>query len=544
MKNESELLARNVEILKSTVNRHGIYGLILALITIMTASLLVGFQMTGKISFSAFLYVQQTNLAIRILDFLPFVFTYWGQMTGYNIAYRAGEIIVAETDELRAETTSWKNKSLHESTHDALTGLPNRVLFYEKIKQAITSISGTQRTVTMLFMDLDGFKEINNTFGHATGDQALKYVSGRLQLTISTDDILARMGGDEFSVLLSMERNKETGVEVARRIKQMLSEPFVIDGQKIDLSVSIGISVCPEHAGDVDILIQCAEIASHAAKTGMEGYVVYSPELKQENPRRLILTSDLRRAIEGEQLQLYYQPKVDISTGRATGVEALLRWNHPEYGYISPEEFTRLAERTRLINELTGLVIKKSINQLKLWRKAGTEIDLSLNITAQDLNNTGLPAYIGDSLANSEVNPAMLALEITESSVMENAERALHVINQLADLKLRLSIDDFGTGYSSLAYLSKLPVHELKIDKSFVLGMRKNRNDRLIVKSTIDLGHNLGLKVTAEGIEDKPTWDTLIAMNCDLGQGYYLSPPLPEAEFMNWLAEFNRNHPH
>lgn len=542
MKNNAELLSRNTELLKSTVNRQGMYGLVIALLTITIASLLVSYQVTGEISLNSFIYVHEHNLAVRILEFLPFIFTYWGQKAGYNIASRAGEIIVDETDELRAETTSWKIKSLHESTHDALTGLPNRVLFYELLRRIISTALQKKSPVVVIFMDVDGFKGVNDSFGNSVGDQILQHLSARIKRQIAAGDTLARLGGDEFALILETTgKEAEAGIEVARRILQMLSTPFNIEGKSIGLSASIGISYFPRHAQDEDTLLQCAEIATHAAKRTIEGYVVYSPELRQSNPRRFTLTSDLRRAIEGELLELNYQPKVDLTSGQTTGAEALLRWNHPDHGSIPPEEFTRLAERTRLITALSRLVIKKSIRQLQEWRESGIEISLSLNITAHDLNDNRLPDDVASMLANSSVDPSRLTFEITESSVMENAEQALKVINRLAGLNLRLSVDDFGTGYSSLAYLSKLPVHELKIDKSFVLGMARNRSDYLIVKATIDLGHNLGLKVTAEGIEDQQAWDTLKQLGCDLGQGYYMSRPLPEPEFKKWLAEARNN---
>ena len=541
MKSNAELISRNAELLKSTVNRQGMYGLIIALLSITIASLLVSYQVTGEISLNSFLYIHEHNLAVRLLEFLPFVFTFWGQKAGYNIASRAGEIIMDETDELRAETTSWKIKSLHESTHDALTGLPNRVLFYELLRRIITTARLNKKPVVIIFMDLDGFKDVNDTFGNNVGDQILQLLSARMKRLVASGDTLARLGGDEFALILETTGQEEGGIEVARRIQQMLSTPFIVEGRNIGISASIGISYFPRHADDEDSLLQCAEIATHAAKRTIEGYMIYSAELKQANPRRFTLTSDLRRAIENELLEFHFQPKVDLTTGQTPGAEALLRWNHPEHGSIPPEEFTRLAERTRLITALSRLVIKKSIRQLQVWRTSGIELNLSLNITAHDLNDDKLPGHVAAMLADSGVDPVRLTFEITESSVMENAEQALQIIKQLADLKLRLSIDDFGTGYSSLAYLSKLPVHELKIDKTFVLGMAKNRSDYLIVKATIDLGHNLGLKVTAEGIEDQQAWDTLQQLGCDLGQGFFMSRPLPEHEFEEWLVESRRN---
>jgi len=410
-------------------------------------------------------------------------------------------------------------------------------MFYEKLRDEIASTSGTQKSVTILFLDLDSFKEINDALGNANGDQILKYLATRLQRSVAGTDTLARMGGDEFALLLGTAAGFVTGIDVALRIQRILAEPFKVEGHQIEISASIGIAHCPAHARDVDALIQCAEIASHAAKRTIKGFVMYAPELKHENPRRLMLTGDLRKAIEDEYLELYYQPKVSFHKGEVVGAEALLRWNHPEYGFISPDEFTRIAERARLIRPLTNMVIQKSVRQLQAWHDAGLDINLSANISVRDLGDPELPDTIAGILANSHIDPARLTLEITESSIMDKPEQALPVINRLGDLKLHLSIDDFGTGYSSLAYLSKLPVHELKIDKSFVLGMRKNRSDHTIVKATIDLGHNLNMQVTAEGIEDQQTWETLKQIGCDLGQGYYMSPPLPESEFMKWLTD-------
>lgn len=537
MLSRSELLARNQELLKSTINKQGVYGLIIAVVTVVITTLLVSYQMTGTLSRESFLYVHESNIALRVLYFLPFIFTYFGQMTGYKVASHAGEIIVEQTDDLRAETTSWKKKSLHDSTHDVLTGLPNRVLFYEKLRDAITTDSHRQKAVTILFLDLDGFKEINDSFGNTNGDRILKFLSKRLQRSVALLDTLARMGGDEFALLLGTSVGDVDSVEVAKRIHQVFSEPFKVEGQRIEVSVSIGIASYPTHGEDVDSLIQYAEIASHAAKRTTRGYVVYSPELKQENPRRLMLTSDLRDAIQNNKLELYFQPKISISKEEITGAEVLLRWNHPEYGFISPEEFTRIAERARLIRPLTNMVIRESVRRMKAWIDKHIDINLSVNVTTRDLNDGKFPVSIAGILEEYSIEPSRLVLEITESSIMDNPLRALQVIERLGAMNLRLSIDDFGTGYSSMAYLSKLPAQELKIDKSFVMGMRENQNDRMIVKATIDLGHNLNMGVTAEGIEDAETLDTLKQMDCDLGQGYYMSPPLPESEFMKWLVE-------
>lgn len=538
MTSSADVLVKNFEVLKTRVNRFGVYGLVISLITIFMSTIIVAYQMTGSISFTSLLYAQDNNFALRILNFLPFIFAFWGQYTGNYIAYQASAIIAEETDDLRAETSEWKKKSLHDSTHDSLTELPNRALFYDLLRQAIMVASRENRKVSVLFMDIDKFNEINEGLGHGGGDIILKELAGRLQQLLEGGHPIARMGGDEFAILLTNEDIGEgAAVALAKRIHQSLESPFTLDKSTIEVAISIGISLYPEHGTAVGALVQQAEIAMSAAKKNQSGYVVYSSALSQENPRRVLLVSELRHAIDNDHLELHYQPKINMQTGEVFSAEVLVRWTHPEHGSIPPGEFIPLAERGRLINTLTQWVVRTSIKDSEYWHKNGLNIGMAINISARDLNDPELPELFARLLADHDVKPEWFTLEITESSIMEDPAGALGILNRLNGMGFGLSIDDFGTGYSSLAYLSKLPVQEVKIDQTFVLGMTRNKDDSIIVGATIDLGHNLGLKVVAEGVEDKETWQLLKQRGCDIAQGYFMSPPLAKSRFEAWLKE-------
>ncbi|OGT80697.1 MAG: hypothetical protein A3H91_14500 [Gammaproteobacteria bacterium RIFCSPLOWO2_02_FULL_61_13] len=531
----TDLLTRNVQLLKSRVNRYGVYGLVISLSAILVASAMVSLQLTDAISLRGMVLAHQDNFALRLLDLLPFAFTIWGQYTGTVMAYHASAMILEQTDDLRAETTAWKKKSHHDATHDPLTSLPNRAKFYDIVQQAIHSCSREERAFAILFADLDGFREINEAFGPQNGDLILKQVAARLQGLIPETDPMARMGGDEFAILLQDVPSENVPTEVACRIHKALEAPFDMNRTRIEISASIGIALFPAHGADADSLVQRAEAAMSAAKRTHEGYAVFSEKFALDNPRRLMLMTELRRAIDQDKLELYFQPKIDLRAGVVTAVEALMRWNHPEHGRISPQEFVPLAERTRLIRPLTVWALNSGIRQLAQWHAAGLQLGMSVNISMRDIEDPEFAPALLQSIAAQRLEPGWLTLEITEGSLMSDTARTLDILKRLNAMQLRLSIDDFGTGYSSLAYLSQLPVHEVKIDKAFVLGMMANRNDRLIVDATIGLGHNLHLEVVAEGVETAEVMAELQHQGCDLAQGYFISPPLPNSEFVSWV---------
>jgi diguanylate cyclase (GGDEF)-like protein len=425
----------------------------------------------------------------------------------------------------------------HQATHDHLTGLPNRKLLYDRLRQAIVAGQRENQPVALLLMDLDRFKEINDTLGHHRGDVLLQQVGQRLRGVVWEPDLVARLGGDEFAVLFSKLANSADAHVVAQKILQSLEKPFIIEGLPIVVESSIGIAVYPDHGANADSLIQRADVAMYAAKETGSGCVIYDAKYDRHSPRRLALMGELRQAIDGDQLLLHYQPKIEMRTRRVVGVEALVRWRHPEHGLIPPDQFILPAEGSGLIHPLTRWVLSTALRQCCAWSQAGIQINVAVNLSRRNLQDQQLPDIVAELLSVSGVAPSCLDLEITESAIMADPVRAVETLMRLSKMGLHLSIDDFGTGYSSLASLKRLPVNALKIDKSFVIGMAADENDMVIVRSTIELAHNLGLKVVAEGVEDQSIWDRLSTLGCDEAQGYYLCRPIPAEDLTSWLSE-------
>ena len=425
----------------------------------------------------------------------------------------------------------------HQALHDALTDLPNRSLFHDRVQQALASARREHIPAAVMIMDLDRFKEVNDTLGHASGDELLKQVGRRLVDSLRESDTVARLGGDEFGVLLPKVVDAEAAITVARKLRRTLEEPFTLHGLALQMEASVGIALFPEHGSDVESLLQRADVAMYVAKEHPTGCEVYSRERDDYSPDRLTLMTELRRAIDRGELVLHYQPKASLRNGEITGVEALVRWRHPERGMIPPDEFIPPAQKTGVIGPLTMFVLDEALRQCRSWLLQGLELCVAVNLSTRNLLDVHLPDTIGELLSRWEVPPTLLELEITESTILADPVRAMQILSRLDEMGIRLAIDDFGTGYSSLAYLKRLPVDELKIDKSFILGMQENENDAVIVRSTIDLGRNLGLRVVAEGVETATAWDGLVRLGCDTAQGYYLSRPAPAAEFTDWLRE-------
>ncbi len=421
----------------------------------------------------------------------------------------------------------------HQALHDALTDLPNRMLLNDRIDQALHVARREKGRSALLLMDLDRFKEVNDTFGHQHGDMLLQQVGMRLTSRLRAVDTVARLGGDEFAVLL-LSADREGAIKVAETILKELDRPFALEGYTVNVGASIGIILAPEQGEDAVTLLRRADVAMYTAKRAGVGFVVYSPEQDQYSPARIGLGGELRQAIEHDGLCLHYQPKVNLKTGRLDSVEALVRWPHPVRGFLSPGEFIPLAESTGLILPLSRWVLITALRQSRAWRDQGLDIRIAVNLSARLLQDANLVETIADLLAYHGVNPESLELEITESAVMDDPAHALGLLRRLHEMGVKLSIDDFGTGYSSLAYLHRLPVNEVKIDKSFVVGLSGGGDGATIARSIIDLGHNLGLIVVAEGVEDEATYRLLAGMACDLAQGYYLSRPVAAEDLTAW----------
>jgi diguanylate cyclase (GGDEF)-like protein len=419
--------------------------------------------------------------------------------------------------------------------YDDLTGLPNRTLFRDRIEHMIAAAERDPGSRAVMLLDVDRFREINDALGHETGDRLLQEVAGRLGETVRSSETLARLGGDEFGILLS-PGSDEDATALAARIHGVLETPFSLSGFPLEIAVSVGIAAYPDHGESVDTLLQHADVAMYVAKDGHSGTALYESEQDTSDAARLALAGELRGAIDNEELVVHFQPKAELESGLIVGVEALVRWQHPERGFIPPNEFIPIAERTGLIKPLSQYVVASALRQCGEWRAAGFDLHVAVNLTIPDLLDLELPDRIGELLAETGVRPGQLELEVTETTILADPFRVRQVLNRLNEMGLRLAIDDFGTGYSSLAYLKNLPVHTIKIDRSFVMGMCEDASDATIVRSTIDLGRNLGLGVVAEGIESQEVWDALRADGCSLAQGYFISRPA-SAEYLKPILE-------
>ncbi|MEX5720859.1 putative bifunctional diguanylate cyclase/phosphodiesterase [Geodermatophilus maliterrae] len=424
----------------------------------------------------------------------------------------------------------------HRALHDALTGLPNRALLADRFAQALRTAQRDEQSVGLLLIDLDRFKEINDTLGHHFGDELLRQVGPRMAGVLREADTIARLGGDEFAVLLPGTAGVDDAVQVAEKLQTALSRSFQVEGVELDVEASIGVVLSGEHGAEAMTLMQRADVAMYVAKQRNLGVFPYDPSLDTHSPERLSLLGDLRRALHDDELFLQYQPKVSLSTGEVCGAEALLRWAHPDRGLVPPDAFVPLAENTGLIGPLTRRVLDLALAQVRRWAEQGRPLQISVNLSARNLLDDRLDTTVAGLLAEHGVAPQLLKLEVTESAIMADPARAAELLRRLHARGIAIAIDDFGAGYTSLGQLKNLPVSELKVDRSFVTTMQSDSSDSLIVRSVIELSHNLGLSAVAEGVEDAETLDSLTAYSCDVAQGYHLSRPMAADAFDAWRA--------
>lgn len=428
---------------------------------------------------------------------------------------------------LRTTQLAEVNKKLaYQALHDSLTKLPNRTLYHDRLNQTLLIAKRNKTSFTQMTLDLNRFKQINDLMGHHTGDLVLQETAGRLTALLRQSDTVARMGGDEFTVLLPTATTISEAIVVAKKILQSLSEPMLIEGKSLEIGASIGIALFPEHGDEALSLMRRADAAMYIAKRTHAGFVVYDSTLDVEDAERMALHNELRHAITHKELVLHYQPKIEFSTNRVSGVEALVRWQHPRLGLVYPDTFIPLAEKNMMMRELTLVVLDLAMAQSEAWQREGLLLTIAINISAINLQDSAFPDDVAEVMAKYDVSPGNFELEVTETAIMSDPLRAIENITKLNGMGLQISIDDFGTGYSSMAYLRKLLVAKIKIDKSFVIDMHRNHEDEVIVRSTVDLGHNLGLKVIAEGVETQAAWDKLKHLGCDSAQGYFMGKPL------------------
>ena len=444
-------------------------------------------------------------------------------------------------DHMRINVAAQRTQIRTLAYRDRLTGLPNRLQFRDDAQRAIAQADPACDHIAVLMLDLDRFKHVNDVLGYGSGDRLLAGVAERLQQVVRDGDVVARLGGDEFALLMH-DADVDMAVAVAQRITAAFEQPLLLDDHTVDLSAGLGIAVWPLHAADADALLSRAEVAMYAAKRRTAGAQVYDPAVDTASALNLSLLSELRRAVDQHELRLFLQPKIAIQTGSVCGAEALVRWQHPTRGLVPPMQFIPFAEQTGFIRQLTLWMFEQAAAQQVALALLGVR-RVSVNLSTRDLLDLELPEKLDAILRRHRALADGFCLEITESAIMDDPQRAESTLNRLAERGYKLSIDDFGTGYSSLAYLKKLPVNELKIDKSFVMAMEKDAGDAKIVRSTIDLAHNLGLTVVAEGVENEAVLTLLHELHCDEGQGYHMSKPLPVDAFCDWVARWQARPP-
>jgi diguanylate cyclase (GGDEF)-like protein/PAS domain S-box-containing protein len=426
----------------------------------------------------------------------------------------------------------------HQALHDQLTGLPNRTQLHERIEQCLVDSRTSRTGFALMMIDLDRFKEINDSLGHHSGDDLLREVAGRLESAVRGPDIVARLGGDEFGILLpGLSDGQPAWVRRVEEIKRALEQPVFVQGIPIAVEASIGIAFYPSHGDNVELLLQRADVAMYVAKHENRGHAMYNAQEDDNNATKLSLLGRLRHAIDNGELVLHYQPMLDLRTEKVTRVEALVRWQHPSHGFLLPAQFIPIAERTALIKPLTRYVLGEAVRQCKQWERDGHDLSVAVNLSTRNLSEPDLVEDIVHILSTCQLEPGKLLLEITESAIMSDPVRTEGVLRTLSGLGIKLAVDDFGAGYTSLAYLAKLPLDQLKIDRSFVAGILEDDNDRAIVQAIVHLCKDLGLQVVAEGVETLPTLDELNQLDCDLMQGYHLSKPLAPDDLIRWLEQ-------
>jgi diguanylate cyclase (GGDEF)-like protein len=443
--------------------------------------------------------------------------------------------LAAAFNGMRTEIGEREEQIRFQATHDSLTELPNRTLFLDRLA---TWISGARRRgsrIGMVMMDLDRFKEINDTLGHSLGDDVLVEVGRRLRQTLRESDTVARLGGDEFAVMFETI-DAASAVDVAQRLGSALETPVTVGGISIETRASMGIALFPLHADDAGTLMKRADVAMYEAKRNHTAFAMYEPGRDEHSLRRLAILSELRNAVLRDDLELHYQPTIDVTTGKVVRAEALVRWRHAVHGLLLPDEFVLLAEQSGNIGMITRWVLRRALADCAAWKRLGTELPVAVNLSALDLHDPELLTFVSGLLFDNGLEAAQLVLEITESAIMRDAAYALRTLGDMKARGITLAIDDYGTGHSSLAHLKRLPVDELKIDKSFVVHLTAIAEDNVIVRSTIELGHNMGLAVVAEGVESAECLELLRGFGCDLAQGYLISRPLPQDQLLAWLV--------
>ncbi len=528
-------------------NPHAVSYYLLVLVTFVVA---LGLNFVGIVGYRC--YLERSSLVHKVHDILLPVlsaelFSALLMMAAVFVAVEMGTtglalfvVVLAIFQYLVGELLKSKHRGEkldRIATTDELTGLPNRERFRARLDERIAAAAATGDTFGVMLLDLDRFKEVNDTLGHHFGDEILRDLGPRLGEAVGPGGLVARLGGDEFAVLPGESTGDADELEaIARRLMECVQRPVEVDDMTLEVGVSVGISRFPRDGDDPHSLLRSADVAMYAAKEAHAGCKVYAAALDRHSVRQLSVLSEFRRALDSDEIVVFYQPIMDMDGTRVHGAEALVRWQHHDLGLLPPSDFMPIVEQTGLIGPLTRHVLERAVAQCAAWHQAGHELTVSVNLSVRNLLDPDLPALISDLLKIYRLAPRALELEITESMLMSDPDRSLVTLTRLSQLGVGLSVDDYGTGYSSLANLRRLPIDELKIDRSFVSPMLSDESDLIIVRSTINLGHDLGLKVVAEGVEDEATLHRLEKLGCDLAQGYHFSKPLPPEAFNKWIG--------
>jgi diguanylate cyclase (GGDEF)-like protein len=535
-------LEDNVGLLNSKVSKYAVRGVIIALVSIAIATIVVGYQLESAISLKAIINAQKSNFALWILDLTPFIFAVWGQHVSTVLTYQASAIIVDQTQDLRKHNSELEHKVRHEGMHDSVSKLPNQFLFSDRLSTLITTSMKDNEQFALFTVNISNYKEMRESLGSTNCDRLVQHFVSRLSGVFGETNTIARLNDDEFGILYAPIYTVDEAMDRAEKLNKALVSVFVIDDINIRLITAIGIGIFPNHGTDADTLWQRSNVALNVCLKNHASYLLYDKKLDTENPNNVLLMGELQHSIENNNLLLHYQPKMALETGEVIGAEALVRWCHPKLGIIPPDEFIPLAERTGLVHELSQWVIKEAIKQCAEWHRSGIPLSIAINLSPIDIIDVNLPDFISSLVIAHDVKPEWIELEIVESSVIHDLDTSLQVLTRLSQMGFKLSVDDFGTGYSSLSYLSKLPVEEVKIDRSLVMSMVEDKSHWIIVKATVEMAHNLGLKAVAEGVASEELHQRVKELNCDYGQGYHYSQPLTSTEFVKWYYGYQQTH--
>jgi len=529
-----------LNLLRLKASRSAISGAIIAMVAVVSATVLAAWSADGGLSPGSLIDAQKSNVVLWLMDLMPFGFAFWGQYVGSIVAEEANTLVSNHKQVFMAEAELLQKQISHSENFDALTSLPNRIMLKQLLAKAIDVARVDNGMFALIILGVNGFRKINDTLGHNRGDFLLKQIARRLEQAVpSTTALPARLGGDEFALLIPAIAEKSDIICVIEDVCAIFSTTYVVGGLPLMVEAGLGAAVYPDDGRDIQQLIRNADIAMNECKSSQAGFKLYAPELDHHNVAQLMFKAEMQAAIEGDELCLYFQPKID-SDNRVAEVEVLVRWLHPEKGLIQPDSFVPQVEKNGLNSEMFHWVLHHAMLQAAEWKKMDLDIRIAVNLSALDLLDMEIPEVIGGMLQETGLSPDDLKLEITETTIMADQEKALQVLTAITRMGLQISIDDFGTGYSSFDYLSRLPVCELKIDRSFVSDMLENSHNAVIVRAMIDLAHNLSMQVVAEGVQDEMTMQRLKELGCDYLQGYHISKPVDAIAFLNWREHWYR----